>query len=148
MRACAILPVATPPPSGIGEARVSAIDVRDIAAVAAAVLTQTGHVGQTYTLTGPAAVTHGEIARAIASAIGHDVKFIDIPPTGFAFALRKIGMPPWQVDGLIEDYAHYMRGEAAEVYPAIREITRAEPRDVTTFAHDYAFAFGARTPAS
>ena len=42
----------------IGDARISAVDVRDIALVAAAVLTQPGHLGKTYTITGPAAVTH------------------------------------------------------------------------------------------
>jgi uncharacterized protein YbjT (DUF2867 family) len=42
----------------IGEARVSAVDVRDIAAVAATTLTEAGHEGATYTLTGPAAITH------------------------------------------------------------------------------------------
>jgi uncharacterized protein YbjT (DUF2867 family) len=128
----------------IGDARVSAVDIRDIALVAAVVLTQPGHVGKTYTITGPAAVTHGEIAHAIAGAIGREVKFIDVSPEDFAFALRKIGMPPWQVNGLVEDYAHYVRGEAAEVYPTIREVARTVPRDVSGFARDYASAFGSQ----
>lgn len=74
----------------IGDARVSAVDIRDIALVAVVVLTQPGHVGKTYTITGPAAVTHGEIAHTIAGAIGREVKFIDVSPEDFAFALRKI----------------------------------------------------------
>ena len=54
----------------IGDARVSAVDVRDIAAVAAFALTQGGHEGKTYTITGPSTVTHGEMASAIGAAIG------------------------------------------------------------------------------
>jgi hypothetical protein len=41
-----------------------ALDVRDIAAVAVEALTARGHEGQTYTITGPAAVTHAEMAAA------------------------------------------------------------------------------------
>jgi uncharacterized protein YbjT (DUF2867 family) len=90
----------------IGDARVSAVDVRDIAAVAALALTEDGHDGKTYTITGPAAVTHTEIASALSKAIGRPVVFIDVPPEAFAGALKTAGVPAWQVDGLVEDYAH------------------------------------------
>ena len=71
----------------IGEARVSAVDVRDIASVAAIALTQEGHEGRTYTITGPLAATHGEMATAIGAAIGRPVTFIDVPPAAFSAAL-------------------------------------------------------------
>lgn len=125
----------------IGVARVSAVDVRDIAAVAIAVLTQPGHIGKTCTITGPAAVTHTEIAQAIGDAIGREVTFIDVLPDDFAGALRKLGVPAWQVEGLVEDYAHYACGEASEVFPSVREVTGVPPRDVFEFARDYARAF-------
>lgn len=124
----------------IGDARVSALDVRDIAAVAATALTQPGHEGAAYTLTGPAAPTHAEIAAAISAASGRDVTFVDVPPEAFAEGLRG-KLPDWQVDGLIEDYAHYARGEAAAVLPTIAEITGQAPRTVADFAHDHAEAF-------
>jgi uncharacterized protein YbjT (DUF2867 family) len=125
----------------IGDARVSAVDVRDIAAVAAVVLTQSGHEGKTYTITGPSAVTHAEMAKAIGEAVGRDVAFVDVPPEAFAGALTAAGVPPWQVDGLLEDYAHYARGEAATIHSSVRDVTGVEPRDITTFARDYARAF-------
>ena len=50
-------------------------------------------------------------------------------------------MPAWQGDGLIEDDAHYARGEAAVISPHVRDVTRSEPHDVGTFARDYAGAF-------
>ena len=125
----------------IGEARVSAVDVRDIAAVAAVVLTESGHEGKTYTITGPSAVSHAEMAHAIAAAVGRDVSFVDVPPEAFAGALTAAGVPPWQVEGLLEDYAHYARGEAAAVHSSVREVTGVESRDIKTFARDYARAF-------
>jgi uncharacterized protein YbjT (DUF2867 family) len=124
----------------IGDAKVSAIDVRDIAMVAAVTLTEAGHEGATYTLTGPAAVTHDDIAAALTSALGRHIAFADAPPEAFAASLRGI-LPPWQVDGLLEDYAHYRRGEAAEVTTTVAEVTGQPPRDIGQFARDYAAAF-------
>jgi uncharacterized protein YbjT (DUF2867 family) len=126
----------------IGGARVSAVDVRDIAAVAAVALTEPGHLGKTYTITGPAAITHDDLARAISEAIGREVTFAEVPPEAFVAALRAFGVPPWQADGLAEDYAHYARGEAADVYPTVHDLTGDRPRDVVRFARDHAGAFG------
>ncbi|HXF02131.1 MAG TPA: SDR family oxidoreductase [Arthrobacter sp.] len=124
----------------VGDARVSAVDVRDIGAVAAVTLTEPGHEGATYTLTGPSAITHAQIAGALTAALGRQVNFVDVPPSAFADSLRGV-LPPWQVDGLLEDYAHYRRGEAAVVSSAVTEITGTAPRDVAQFARDYAPAF-------
>jgi len=124
----------------IGDARVSAVDVRDIAAVAAITLTEPGHDGATYTLTGPAPITHAEIAAALTSALGRDITFTDVTPDTFADSLQGI-LPPWQIQGLLEDYAHYRRGEAASVSPAVAEVTGTPATDVRQFARDYARAF-------
>lgn len=125
----------------IGSAAVSAIDVRDIAASAATVLTGTGHEGRTYTLTGPRAVTHATIAHALSEATAREIAFREITPDQFASALQGY-VPAWQVDGLIEDYAHYARGEASDVHTSVTDLTGHAPRDVADFAHDYAAAFG------
>jgi uncharacterized protein YbjT (DUF2867 family) len=125
----------------IGDARVSLVDVRDIAAVAAEALTDPSHVGKTYDLTGPEALTHYDVAEAFSRALGRPVTFTDVPPAAFAESLTGYGMPPWQVDGLLEDYAHYRRGEAEAVSPAVLEITGRPPRDINVFAQDYAPAF-------
>jgi uncharacterized protein YbjT (DUF2867 family) len=127
----------------IGDARVSAVDVRDIAAVAAEALTDPRYLGQTYDLTGPEALTHSDIADALSRALDRPVTFTDVPPEAFAQPLVEYGMPQWQVDGLLEDYEHYRRGEAEAVSPAVPEVTGNPPRDIITFARDYASAFSA-----
>ena len=126
----------------IGDATVSAVDVRDLAAVAATALTETGHERQTYTLTGPAALTHTEIAAALSAALGRVITFVDVSPDTFARSLEGI-LPPWQVAGLLEDYAHYSRGEAATITPIIERVTGQPPTDVAQFARDYAPRFAA-----
>jgi uncharacterized protein YbjT (DUF2867 family) len=124
----------------IGDARISAVDIRDIADVAAAALTEQGHAGQTYTITGPAAITHDEIAAALGRATGRDITFVDVPPAAFADGLGDM-LPRWQVDGLVEDYAHYARGEAETIHATVAEVTGHEPRNIDQFARDYADAF-------
>lgn len=124
----------------IGDARVSAVDVRDIGEVAAAALTGEGHEGLTHTLTGPAALTHGEMAEALGAARGRPVAFVDTPPEVFAAALTGV-LPPWQVEGLLEDYAHYARGEAAAVTDAVPRVTGHPARSFGAFAVDHAASF-------
>src|SRR5699024_10229443 len=96
----------------IGGAAVGAIAHRDIAAVAAAVLASGEPDGHVYTLTGPQAVTHSEIAAALSSALDTPVVAAQVSPEQFATALGAY-LPSWQLEGLVEDYAHYDRGEAA-----------------------------------
>jgi uncharacterized protein YbjT (DUF2867 family) len=51
-------------------------------------------------------------------------------------------VPEWQIGGLLEDDAHYSRGEAAAGHPGVEEVTGRPPRGVAAFARDYAPAFG------
>jgi uncharacterized protein YbjT (DUF2867 family) len=131
-------------PAPAGEARISAVDVRDNAAAAVAALTRPGHEGRTYTLTGPEALTHGEMVRAIADASDHPVEYVDIPEKAMKQTLLELHVPPWQADGLIEDYAHYRRGEAATVTQGVQVATGRPPRDFRSFARDYAPQFASQ----
>jgi uncharacterized protein YbjT (DUF2867 family) len=127
-------------PAPIGQAAVSAVDVRDIAAVAAAALTQDAHRQATYTITGPRPITHAEMAGAIAEATGQPVHFLDTAPDEFAAALQGV-LPAWQIEGLLEDYAHYRRGEASDVTHVVEEITGRTAISFEQFAEDYADRF-------
>jgi uncharacterized protein YbjT (DUF2867 family) len=124
-----------------GEAKVSVVDVRDIAAAAAATLTQPGHEGRTYDLTGPEALTHTEMAAQLSDAAGRRISFVDITPEAMRATLFDAGLPPWQADGLLEDYAHYRRDEASLVASGVEEATGASPRSFAVFARDYAPLF-------
>jgi len=124
-----------------GDAKVSIVDVRDNAAVAAAVLTGEGHAGKTYTLTGPEALSHAGMAAALSEALDRTITFVDVPSEAMRAALSQTPMPAWQADGLIEDYAHYRRGEAALVASGVQDATGKPPRPFAAFARDFAAAF-------
>jgi uncharacterized protein YbjT (DUF2867 family) len=123
------------------DARISAIDVRDIADSAAAALSSEGHEGKTYDLTGPEALTHAEFAAQLATALGRPVAFVNVPPEAMRAALLGAGFPEWQADGLLEDYAHYRRDEAATVATGVKDATGRSPRTFAAFARDFASAF-------
>ena len=127
--------------AAIGDAKVSVVDVRDIADVAVAALTEAGHEGKIYDLTGPQALTHTEMAEYLSAALKRQIAFVDIPPDQMREAMIGFGMPAWQADGLIEDYAHYRRNEAAAIASGIEDATGQAPRQLEEFARDYATVF-------
>jgi uncharacterized protein YbjT (DUF2867 family) len=124
-----------------GDAKVSAVDVRDVAEVAVAALMEAGHEGKIYELTGPQALTHAEMAEHLSAALGHHIAFVDIPPDAMRDALIGVGFPVWQVEGLIEEYALYRGGEAATVTSSVRDAIGKDPRSFEEFAHYYATMF-------
>jgi len=124
-----------------GTAKISAIDVRDIAAAAVAALIEDGHEGKTYDLTGPEALSHSEMAAKLSRVLQRQVEYVDVPPEAMKEALLRVGMPRWQADGLVEDYAHYRRGEAATIASGVEDATGVPPRSFESFIRDYAPAF-------
>jgi uncharacterized protein YbjT (DUF2867 family) len=102
--------------AAIGDAKVSAIDVRDIAAVAVASLIESGHEGKIYDLTGSQTLTHTEMAAILSKAIGRQITFVDISSDTMYDTLLSVGFPNWQAEGLIEDYAHYQRQRSLLAY--------------------------------
>ncbi len=131
----------------IGDSKISLADTRDIAAVAFEALTKPGHAGQSYDITGPEALTHAEIAARIGNAIGADVAFIEIPPEAMRDAAVQVGFLPWQADGLIEDYAHYARGEAEAISPDAPAVIGQPARSFEAFLNDYGAVFTGRAGA-
>lgn len=127
--------------AAVGDAMVSVVDVRDIADVAVAALTKSGHEGKSYDLTGPQALTHAEMAEYLSAAIGRRITFVDIPPEAMRETLLNIGFPVWQADGLLEDYQHYRRGEATAIASGVQDASGRNPRRFEEFARDYATMF-------
>jgi uncharacterized protein YbjT (DUF2867 family) len=124
-----------------GDARISAVDVRDLADVAVAALTTSQHDNKIYSLTGPAGLTFAEMADQLSRAVGRTITFVDVPPEAMRTALGDLGFPAWQADGLLEEFAMYRHGEAAGVEPGVHEALGRPPRPFDEFARDYASLF-------
>ena len=124
-----------------GDARISAVDIRDLADVAVAALTTSQHDNKVYALTGPDALTFADMAQLLSKAVGRTITFIDVPPEPMRASLAALGFPTWQADGLLEEFAMYRRGEATGVEPGVREALGRPPRAFDEFARDYARLF-------
>lgn len=122
----------------IGEAPVSLVDVRDLAEVAVAALTGAGHDNKSYDLTGPEALSHAELADQIGRAIGRRIEHVQLAPEQMRQIMLSYQFPEWQTDGLIEDYAHYDRGEAAGISGDVERVTGKKARSFEVFLGDYA----------
>ena len=124
------------------DACVSEVDVRDLAEVAVAALTTSEHENRIYSLTGPAGLLSPRWQMRSRRAVGRAISFVDVPPESMGSALVEMGLPAWQVDGLLEEFAMYRRGEAAAAESGIREALGRPPRSFGEFARDYASLFG------
>jgi uncharacterized protein YbjT (DUF2867 family) len=118
-------------PAPAGNAKISFIDARDVAAVAAAALTEAGHEKKAYTLTGPEALDHTSAARAIASVTVKGVEYVDLSEDQAREGLRRGGMTAERVERLIQFYRLVRQGLCA---PVSDDVSRVLKRPASSFA--------------
>jgi len=75
------------------DAKVSFVDTRDIAAMAVASLTESGHEGNAYTVTGGRAMTHSEVAEIISKVSEKPVTYTNISDDDLRASFAKEGTP-------------------------------------------------------
>jgi len=114
-------------------------DADDIADVAVAALTQVGHAGQVYELTGPNLLTFAEAVQEIATATGREIQYQQISLEQFLEGLRDHGVPPDYI-GLLEYlFTTVLDGRNAHLTNGVQRALGREPRD---FAEDAAATAG------
>ena len=123
------------------EGKLGMVDVRDIVDVAAKVLTEAGHEGKTYGLTGPASISYYDIAAGLSEAIGKEVKYVDVPLEAAREAMVAMGLPEWYADAYNEYNKVFSEGWGDFSTGDIEEITGHPARSYETFALDFAQAF-------
>lgn len=115
-----------------GEARISMVDTRDVAAVAAVALTEPGHAGARYDVTGPEALSYADVAAKLTKALGRPVTYIEAPDEAVRQALLGAGLTEWFASaliGLYQDYRHSgTGGYAAQVTGTVTRLTGSAPR--------------------
>ncbi len=124
-----------------GDGHVAMIDARDIGEVAASVLANGGYVGSSLVLTGGGAVTYDEVAAALTTELGHEVRYTDVPPEVTQRNLLGYGLPPSQVEDILALFEIFRAGYASTVLGTVQEVLGRAPRSLATFVHDYRSAF-------
>ena len=117
-----------------GEARISMVDTRDVGAVAAVVLTEPGHVGAHYDVTGPQALSYADVAGKLTRALGRQITYVDAPDEAVRDALLGAGLSAWFADALVGLYQDYRRsgtdGYAAQVTDTVERLTGRPARSL------------------
>ena len=129
------------------DARIASIDVGDIAEVAAKALTESGHEGKTYPLTGPEALTMAEVAKKLSAATGREISYVNVAPEEAKRARLAAGVPEYTADALDELFAERRKGKESEVYPVFEELIGRRPTSFDEFARRNAAIFRGEQPA-
>ena len=102
-------------PQTSGHGATAWVDVADIAAVAARVLTDPAvrggrhDDGRAYLLTGDRPLSYPEVAEVLTSVLGHRVRYVHVPAPLFYGVLRLSGAPAWQARGLVHQFVDVVR---------------------------------------
>jgi uncharacterized protein YbjT (DUF2867 family) len=130
----------------LGEGKVALVDVRDIAAVAVKVLTEPGHQGQTYLITGAEALTFAQAAKKLSATLGRAISYIDVPPETGEARMMAAGASKWHAGALLEVYAFFREGRAAPPTDVVKRVAGKDPITFDHFVRDHTSAF-ARSPS-
>jgi uncharacterized protein YbjT (DUF2867 family) len=125
-----------------GEGRIGTVDTRDIASVARTVLTEPGHTGKTYVLTGPESLTHADMAATLAAVLGQEVRYVDVAPDQYEQTLLGYGLPEPLAEDIRVLYGEIFRSGGGDfVTTHVQDVTGRAPRSFEEFVRDHATAF-------
>lgn len=114
------------------------VDTDDIADVAVAALTEDGHAGQVYELTGPRLMTFADVAAELGAASGREIGFETVEREAFAEGLTAAGLPAdvvWLIDHL---FADVLDGRNASLADGVERALGRAPRDFADYARETA----------
>lgn len=116
------------------DARISMTDTRDVAAVATEVLTEPGHEGAQYDVTGQEALSYTDVAERLSAAMGREISYVNVPDQATRDSLMSFGVDEWFAAALVGLYQDYRRsgtdGYAAQVTDTVERITGEPARSL------------------
>lgn len=124
-----------------GDGRVGWVDIRNIAEVAARTLTEEGHEGKTYTLTGSESLSLAEVADELSAVAGREIRHVDVSCEAAREGMVSSGTSEWLAQALLALFAAIRRGELDVVTNAVSSVGRVEPRPFASYARELAPAF-------
>ena len=114
------------------------IDADDIADVAVAALTEEGHVGEVYELTGPRLLTFADAVGEIAQATGREIRYAPVSFEDFAASLEEQQVPGEWIELLVYLFQEVLDGRNAHLADGVQRALGREQRDFADYARDAA----------
>jgi uncharacterized protein YbjT (DUF2867 family) len=114
------------------------VDADDIADVAVAALTEDGHGGQIYELTGPRLLTFEEAVDEISQAAGREIRYVPVSVEHYASMLAEYHVPAEFVGLLTYLFGEVLDGRNSHLTDGVRRAVGREPKDFADYARDAA----------
>jgi NAD(P)H dehydrogenase (quinone) len=135
-------------PVPAGDARVAMVAARDVADVAAAILTgdTAADDGDVLVLTGPEALGFAEVADRISTVFARTVEYADLEPEAARSTLRDSGLSPWEVDGRMELFEWIRQGAMDTVTDSVQKATGRQPSPLEDWLDEARAVFLSRPP--
>lgn len=121
-----------------GNAKTSFIDARDIASVAAVLLTTTKYDNQAFTLTGPESIDHNEVAKYLTNVSGKNIEYVDVDPKVFESSLVSAGLSKDYAAFLVMIAGALKEGFSAPILETVKTLTGKNPISFAEYAKDFA----------
>jgi uncharacterized protein YbjT (DUF2867 family) len=114
------------------------VDADDIADVAVAALTEGGHAGELYELTGPRLLTFADAVGEISRAAGREIRYVPLSVEQYASMLAEHDVPAEFVTLLTYLFSEVLDGRNAHLTDGVQRALGREPRDFADYARDAA----------
>jgi uncharacterized protein YbjT (DUF2867 family) len=131
-----------------GDAKISFVHVRDIAAVAVQALSGSNkngsgnnHTGKAYDITGGEALSSGQAAEILSNEIGKKVNYVNVSDEDARKGMKDMGADEWTINSMIELFGIISAGYLSEISPVVEQVTGNKPITFSQFAREYAGAF-------
>jgi uncharacterized protein YbjT (DUF2867 family) len=124
-----------------GEGKSAYVDTADIAAVSVKALTESGHEGKFYEITGPEALSNYDVAEILSRVSGKQISYVDVSEDVIRSGMKAGGLPEWLIESLIELNAFQKAGKTAQVSPDVEKVTGRKPKHFEQWAGENLEAF-------
>jgi uncharacterized protein YbjT (DUF2867 family) len=128
-----------------GDAGISMIHPQDVAAVASVALVEDGHEGKTYTLTGPEAITFGQVAGYLREALGREIEYLNVPDEAALHSMVEQGLPEFVAGQIVTVFGFLRDGAQERTTGTVLTLTGRDPGGFAKFASEHAPLFAPPT---
>jgi uncharacterized protein YbjT (DUF2867 family) len=119
------------------ETRLGMVDLEDVAAVAATVLTEPGHTGATYELAGAEALTQVEVATILSQVLDRPVQAEQIPIAAWIQQAQEAGLGTYQIETLVKMFRYYEQHDFWGNPRVLGWLLNRPPRQFTAFFENF-----------
>ena len=127
----------------MGEGKAGMIHTKDVGTVIAKVLSEDGHEGQNYEVTGPEILSFHDVAEIFSKVLGKPVDYINVPIDEYKKTLSQFLTNQWHLDSVIDLFKDIAEGGIEDKTDTFQDLIGKSPCSLEQFIQEYSFVFNA-----